>query len=92
MKILKKQAEKIYKPLCCLQIRNVCICLIRTVLLNKKEAVQQVFITVVEFIETTTFSVAVISTSSMSATLITFGTVPFYLSLTAILSSFLRSI
>ena len=29
---------------------------------------------VVEFIETTTFSVAVISTSSMSATLITFGT------------------
>ena len=34
-------------------------------------------ITVVEFIETTTFSVAVISTSgSMSATLITFGTAP----------------
>ena len=31
---------------------------------------------VVEFIETTTFSVAVISTSSMSATLITFGTAP----------------
>ena len=31
----------------------------------------------VEFIETTTFSVAVISTSSMSATLITFGTAPF---------------
>ena len=30
----------------------------------------------VEFIETTTFSVAVISTSSMSATLITFGTAP----------------
>ena len=29
---------------------------------------------VVEFIETTTFCVAVISTSSMSATLITFGT------------------
>ena len=33
----------------------------------------------VEFIETTTFSVAVISTSSMSATLITFGTVPFFI-------------
>ena len=31
----------------------------------------------VEFIETTTFSVAVISTSSMSATLITLGTVPY---------------
>ena len=30
----------------------------------------------VEFIETTTFSVAVISTSSMSATFITFGTAP----------------
>ena len=33
-------------------------------------------ITVVELVETTTFSVAVISTGSMIATLITFGTAP----------------
>ena len=43
-----------------------------------EESVLLVCITVVEFIETTTFSVAVISTSgSMSATLITFGTAPY---------------